>query len=455
MSKLFQKAKLAVKFRRAGEGHVLSESSTSNTSNQSSAPQGPRQAPTSDAQRSGQAAFARFQQQEKPTRRPQSATATWKSNSNEPAGKSTPDTGLNVSTIRNEVRNEIKRETVACGSDESRKIEKEVVKQDAAPVLAVSGVFFVCPFCSKSYGRRDIRDHMEECLRKSYENDQMLTPVNMIKSLNRDQSKVESCIDVLCRYLDNILKNPDDEKYRKIKQENKVFQERVKPVKGSVEFLLGCGFSENPVPDKQDEMCFILEEDINVAVEKLTIMKEVLLATESCKPKLDRSLKVLQPSSGNETLELPDEFFELRSDEVKRMQTERSEEVDRTSQLRTRAMRERDEKNPTGIYRFTLLRVKFPDGFILQGTFNAREKASCLMAFVREQLQSDWLPFILSEPGGGPLTQEESSFEELGLVPAAILHFNWDPAVLADIQASGTSMQSNYLKPELLTTPKA
>jgi hypothetical protein len=40
-------------------------------------------------------------------------------------------------------------------------------------------------------------------------------------------------------------------------------------------------------------------------------------------------------------------------------------------------------------------------------------------------------------------------------VPAAILHFNWDPAVLADIQASGTSMQSNYLKPELLTTPKA
>ena len=44
--------------------------------------------------------------------------------------------------------------------------------------------------------------------------------------------------------------------------------------------------------DKQDEMCFILEEDINVAVEKLTIMKEVLLATESCKPKLDRSLKV-------------------------------------------------------------------------------------------------------------------------------------------------------------------
>lgn len=45
----------------------------------------------------------------------------------------------------------------------------------------------------------------------------------------------------------------------------------------------------------------------------------------------------------------------------------RSTEVDRNSQLRTRAMRERDEKNTIRIYRFTLLRVKFPDGYVLQG----------------------------------------------------------------------------------------
>ncbi len=32
---------------------------------------------------------------------------------------------------------------------------------------------------------------------------------------------------------------------------------------------------------------------------------------------------MLQPSSANETLELPDEFFEISSDEIKRMQTER------------------------------------------------------------------------------------------------------------------------------------
>ena len=57
MSKLFQKAKLAVKFRRAGEGHVLSESSSSTKTNQPKAQQEPRKAQSSDAQRAGQVCF--------------------------------------------------------------------------------------------------------------------------------------------------------------------------------------------------------------------------------------------------------------------------------------------------------------------------------------------------------------------------------------------------------------
>jgi len=48
----------------------------------------------------------------------------------------------------------------------------------------------------------------------------------------------------------------------------------------------------------------------------------------------------------------------------------RTEEVERNSQLRTRAMREA-EKRPSKTYRFTLLRVRFPDGIILQGTYES------------------------------------------------------------------------------------
>ena len=63
------------------------------------------------------------------------------------------------------------------------------------------------------------------------------------------------------------------------------------------------------------------------------------------------------------------------------------------------------------------------------GTFHAREKASSLKMFVKEQLQTDWMPFILSEPGGGQLTQDESSFEELGLVsPLSLRSCSHEPA---------------------------
>ena len=46
----------------------------------------------------------------------------------------------------------------------------------------------------------------------------------------------------------------------------------------------------------------------------------------------------------------------------------RSEVVEREQMLRTRAMRERDEmRNIVRYYRYTLLRIRMPDGLLLQG----------------------------------------------------------------------------------------
>lgn len=51
------------------------------------------------------------------------------------------------------------------------------------------------------------------------------------------------------------------------------------------------------------------------------------------------------------------------------------------------------------------------------GTFYARERVAALYAFVREALQSDWLPFELLASGGQRLSEEESpAFDECGLV---------------------------------------
>ena len=56
MKKLFEKAKLDYKFKKAGEGHTLTGNSSTASQQQatSSAPAVPRAAPSSDAQRAGQ-----------------------------------------------------------------------------------------------------------------------------------------------------------------------------------------------------------------------------------------------------------------------------------------------------------------------------------------------------------------------------------------------------------------
>lgn len=108
------------------------------------------------------------------------------------------------------------------------------------------------------------------------------------------------------------------------------------------------------------------------------------------------------------------------------------------------------EKRPTKIYRFTLIRVRFPDGFILQGTFYSREKVRDVVEFVRQSLVSDWQPFQLFETTG-QLKDENASLIDLGLVPAAVVNFKWDPLIMKDILATQGQVDENvFLKPELL-----
>lgn len=53
------------------------------------------------------------------------------------------------------------------------------------------------------------------------------------------------------------------------------------------------------------------------------------------------------------------------------------------------------------------------------GTFYARERVAALFGFVREALQSDWLPFELLASGGQKLSEDENlPFTDCGLVSA-------------------------------------
>ena len=54
--------------------------------------------------------------------------------------------------------------------------------------------------------------------------------------------QVQVGVNTLCKYLDNIMQNPTEEKFRKIRQSNKAYQERVSSLEGTDLFLQAAGF---------------------------------------------------------------------------------------------------------------------------------------------------------------------------------------------------------------------
>lgn len=92
----------------------------------------------------------------------------------------------------------------------------------------------------------------------------------------------------------------------------------------------------------------------------------MLRQTTPIKPELDRNLQVLMPLQVKSKRDLPDEFYTLTLEEVKREQQLKSEAVENQQILRTKAMRERDELREQRLYRYGIMRIRFPDGFTLQ-----------------------------------------------------------------------------------------
>ncbi|KAF5458211.1 hypothetical protein F2P56_022261 [Juglans regia] len=73
-------------------------------------------------------------------------------------------------------------------------------------------------------------EHMRECLR------------SIKRSYLDDDARVRRAFQTLLIYVGNVAKNPDEEKFRKIRLGNLLFQDRVGNLRGGVEFLELCGF---------------------------------------------------------------------------------------------------------------------------------------------------------------------------------------------------------------------
>ena len=78
------------------------------------------------------------------------------------------------------------------------------------------------------------------------------------------------------------------------------------------------------------------------------------------------------------------------------------------------------------VYSTSIIRIKFPDGLILQGKFGAREKISALYSYVKECIFEKDRDFVLYRaPPKKDITELNQSMMKAELVPSSMIFFQW------------------------------
>eukprot|EP00250_Pteridium_aquilinum_P034174 c7186_g1_i1 orf=303-1526(-) len=93
-------------------------------------------------------------------------------------------------------------------------------------------------------------EQMRECLRSLKQNHK------------EDDARVKKAFQTLLTYIGNIVRCPDEEKFRKIRISNPTFQERVGSLKGGIQFLEICGFQK----EGSDEFLTLPRDKVDIAI---------------------------------------------------------------------------------------------------------------------------------------------------------------------------------------------
>ncbi|KAK9878483.1 hypothetical protein WA026_022379 [Henosepilachna vigintioctopunctata] len=425
----FAKKKRDALFKGLGPGHKLNDSASSSTSSVPKPKESiKRSEPTEATRQAAEAALIRLSGQKKDTQFNTSAAA-----------------------IRTKVIQKLEAEKKASSVDATPHTSNIPEHLEASPHLAVRGVYFRCPLISEEIlTKEEWRPKIKEFLFQQLEEERALTACLIIHSCNFSRSKVTECVDLLVRYLDNIIGNPSETKFHKIRCSNANFKDKVLPILGSTELLYAAGFRQQTIAlnEAEDDFWVFHPENIE-GIEDLQSIRESLKLGSRVELELDRNVQVLNAGEAIKRIELPSDFYALTADEIKKEQQAKSEAMDKQMQLRTKAMREKDEIREIKKYKFALIRIRFPDGLYLQGTFYVYEKFSEVLNFVQNNLDSD-LPFVLAVSTSHKFENSDSdqSLQQLKLVPASTLIFQWDPSIADSVPKENFT----YLKPELLMT---
>ncbi|XP_029357709.1 tether containing UBX domain for GLUT4 isoform X2 [Echeneis naucrates] len=127
--------------------------------------------------------------------------------------------------------------------------------------------------------------------------------------------------------------------------------------------------------------------------------------------------------------DLPDEFFEITMDDVRKRfaQLKSERKLLEEAPLMTKSLREAQMKEKMTRYPKVVLRVQFPDRNILQGFFRPLETVGAVRHFVRSHLEDPQLSFYLFiTPPKTILDDPSATLFQADLFPGALVYFGSD-----------------------------
>ncbi|KAF6212636.1 hypothetical protein GE061_013162 [Apolygus lucorum] len=292
--------------------------------------------------------------------------------------------------------------------------------------LAVQNVLYECPVVSHEVlPAKNWKPKIISYLADMSRTEKALGSVLMIHTLNSHKDKVDEAVQVLTTYVKNLLANPEEGKYRSIKMSNKMFAEKVLPIRGALEFLDAVGFRKETRTEVDGEVQEVLYLQGPCDAPQLEMLADALRTAGPILPQVHRNTMVLKAQEAEERVFLPDDFFDLTEQELAEMYKRNLQTVEAEAPLLTRAMREKEERKYLAKYKYTVLRIRFPDALYLQGTFGRYDTQKSVKEFVDSCLSKPMKYSLLPPMTKYPLAaaNDDKTLFELKLIPAVVLTF--------------------------------
>ncbi|KAI0979559.1 hypothetical protein GJ496_000596 [Pomphorhynchus laevis] len=357
------------------------------------------------------------------------------------AGSALPSEAAKLAAI-NRIQKSKKPETINRSADAIRRRAREELAKEmtlTATTIARDNInhqdeedddklFFECKelFPDLVLPKKMLLDKIKNELTEELSENPLIAACLLFRTFNIDNERVDKAINLFCKYLMNIKDHPDElQKYGRIRVENKVYQQAFAQMNYVEVVMNAIGFNRTQQEDN-GEYVYNFEADHS----DIDMSVDVLMSTVRVEIKLSRDLKVFKADNKDIDKDIPDSFYDFSAQDVRRRYDQVRVKTDEI--LMTKQMREK-LKEQSRAYNFCFVRVKFPDGLLLQGTFRATENVSDIVSFVKGSLINDNHTFTLTCTGTDHKMIINSSeqnlnvvrnIRSLGICPAVLFYFH-------------------------------